>query len=139
MPVVEQAESTINIGGKLLSGTLAGIIAAVALIQTVQIGGQPRQHLRSSVRIRELCADGGNRLIKICPLGIGTRNLLWRIVKAVIDGARQPFPFILRDLGNGILARKAYLGDQALIGLDHIGDGQPDLIILLTGILPLIR
>ena len=45
---------------------------------------------------------------------------------------------ILRDLRDSILTGETLLGDQALIGLYHIGNGQFDLGIPLAGIIPLI-
>ena len=45
---------------------------------------------------------------------------------------------ILRDLRDSILTGETLLGDQAFIGLYHIGDSQFDLGIPLAGIIPLI-
>ena len=88
--------------------------------------------------IRELCFNGGYCRIEVCTLGIRAWHIFRRIVKPVVNSPRQPVQLILRDLRDSVLAGESLLGDQALIGLYHIGNGQFDLGIPLAGIIPLI-
>ena len=138
MPVVEQAESAVHIFGKLLLCAADGIIETVTLVRPIQPGGQRRQHFRSLALILQLLLDHGKRIVIIRTLGIGTRNIVRRIVKTVIDGSSQLPTLIFRDLCDGILAGESFLRDQALILLDHIGDRQMDGIIFLEIIVALI-
>ena len=138
MPVVEQAESAVHIFGKLLLCAADGIIETVTLVRPIQPGGQRRQHFRSLALILQLLLDHGKRIVIIRTLGIGTRNIVRRIVKTVIDGPSQLPTLILRDFGDSILTRESFLRDQALILLDHIRDGQMDGIIFLEIIVALI-
>ena len=86
----------------------------------------------------QLLLDHGKRIVIIRALGIGTRNIVRRIVKTVIDDSSQLPTLILRDLCDGILAGEAFLRDQALILLDHIGDRQMDGIIFLGIVVPFV-
>ena len=138
MPVVEQAESAVHIFGKLLLCAPNGAIIAIILRQAVQPGGQRRQHFRSSILIFQLFFNSRDRIIKVRTLWIGTRDIVRRIVKTVIDGSSQLPTLIFRDFGDSILAGESFLCDQALILLDHIGDGQMDGIIFLEIIVALI-
>ena len=138
MPVVEQAESTVHIFGKLLLCAPNGAIIAIILRQAVQPGGQRRQHFRSSILIFQLFFNSRDRIIKVRTLWIGTRDIVRRIVKTVIDGSSQLPTLIFRDFGDSILAGESFLCDQALILLDHIGDGQMDGIIFLGIVIPFI-
>ena len=138
MPVVEQTKSAVHISGKLLSCAADGIIETVTLVRPIQPGGQRRQYFRSLALILQLLLDHGKRIVIIRTLGIGTRNIVRRIVKTVIDGSSQLPTLIFRDLCDGILAGESFLRDQALILLDHIGDGQMDGIIFLEIIVALI-
>ena len=138
MPVVEQAESAVHIFGKLLLCAADGIIETVTLVRPIQPGGQRRQHFRSLALILQLLLDHGKRIVIIRTLGIGTRNIVRRIVKTVIDGSSQLPMLIFRDFGDSVLAGESFLRDQALILLDHIGDGQMDGIIFLGIVIPFI-
>ena len=138
MPVVEQAESAVHILRKPILCAADGIIETVTLVRPIQPGGQGRQHFRSFALILQLLLDHGKRIVIIRALGIGTRNIVWRIVKTVVDGPSQLPTLIFRDFGDSILAGEAFLRDQALILLDHIGDGQMDGIIFLEIIVPFV-
>ena len=138
VPVVEQAESAVHIFGKLLLCAPNGAIIAIILRQAVQPGSQRRQHIRSLALILQLLLDHGKRIVIIRTLGIGTRNIVRRIVKTVVDGSSQLPTLIFRDFGDSILAGESFLCDQALILLDHIGDRQMDGIIFLEIIVPFI-
>ena len=138
MPVIEQAESAVHIFGKLLLCAADGIIETVTLVRPIQPGSQRRQYFRSLALILQLLLDHGKRIVIIRTLGIGTRNIVRRIVKTVIDGSSQLPTLIFRDFGDSILTRESFLRDQALILLDHIRDGQMDGIIFLEIIVALI-
>ena len=138
MPVVEQAEGAIHIFGKSLSCVADGIIGTVTLVRPIQPGGQHRQYFRSLALILQLFLDHGKRIVIIRTLGIGTRHIVRGIVKTVVNCPRQLPALILRDLCDGVLAGEAFLRDQALILLDHIGDRQMDAIIFLGIIVPLV-
>ena len=138
MPVVEQAESAVHIFGKLLLCAADGIIETVTLVRPIQPGGQRRQHFRSLALILQLLLDHGKRIVIIRTLGIGTRNIVRRIVKTVVDDSSQLPTLIFRDFGDSVLAGESFLCDQALILLDHIGDGQMDGIIFLEIIVPFV-
>ena len=138
MPAVEQAESAVHILRKPILCAADGIIETVTLVRPIQPGGQRRQHFRSLALILQLLLDHGKRIVIIRTLGIGTRNIVRRIVKTVIDGPSQLPTLIFRDLCDGVLAGEAFLRDQALIFLDHIGDGQMDGIIFLEIIVPFV-
>ena len=138
VPVVEQAESAVHIFGKLLLCAADGIIETVTLVRPIQPGGQRRQYFRSLALILQLLLDHGKRIVIIRTLGIGTRNIVRRIVKTVIDGSSQLPTLIFRDFGDSILAGESFLCDQALILLDHIGDGQMDGIIFLGIVVPFV-
>ena len=86
----------------------------------------------------QLLLDHGKRIVIIRTLGIGTRNIVRRIVKTVIDDSSQLPTLIFRDFGDSILTREAFLRDQALILLDHIGDGQMDGIIFFGIVVPFV-
>ena len=138
MPVIEQAESAVHILRKPILCALNGAVMAVILRQVIQPGSQCRQHIRSLALILQLLLDHGKRIVIIRTLGIGTRNIIRRIVKTVIDGSSQLPTLIFRDFGDSVLAGESFLRDQALILLDHIGDGQMDGIIFLEIIVALI-
>ena len=138
MPVVEQAECAIDVFRKLLFCPLAGIIVPVTLVHATQIGSQGFQHFRRLRLIRQLLLHGGNGVIVVHTLGVRSRHIVRCIRKAEIHRPCQPPPFILRDLGNGILTGEAFLHDEPFILLNHMGDGQLDLVVLLTTVLPLI-
>ena len=138
MPVVEQAESAVHILRKTILCAADGIIGTVTLVRPIQPRGQRRQYFRSLALILQLLLDHGKRIVIIRALGIGTRNIVRRIVKTVIDGPSQLPTLILRDLCDGVLAGESFLRDQALIFLDHIGDGQMDGIIFLKIIVPFV-
>ena len=138
MPVVEQAESAVHILRKPILCAADGIIGTVTLVRPIQPGGQRRQYFRSLALILQLFLDHGKRIVIIRTLGIGTRNIVRRIVKTVIDGSSQLPTLIFRDFGDSILAGESFLCDQALILLDHIGDGQMDGIIFLGIIVPFV-
>ena len=138
MPVVEQAESAVHILRKPILCAADGIIETVTLVRPIQPGGQRRQHFRSLALILQLLLDHGKRIVIIRTLGIGTRNIVRRIVKTVVDGSSQLPTLIFRDLCDGILAGESFLRDQALILLGHIGDRQMDGIIFLEIIVPFI-
>ena len=138
MPVVEQAESAVHILRKPILCAADGIIETVTLVRPIQPGGQRRQYFRSLALILQLFLDHGKRIVIIRTLGIGTRNIVRRIVKTVIDGSSQLPTLIFRDFGDSILAGESFLCDQALILLDHIGDGQMDGIIFLGIIVPFV-
>ena len=110
----------------------------VTLVRPIQPGDQRRQYFRSLALILQLLLDHGKRIVIIRTLGIRTRNIVRRIVKTVIDGSSQLPTLIFRDLCDGVLAGEAFLRDQALIFLDHIGDGQMDGIIFLGIVIPFI-
>ena len=138
MPVVEQAERAVDVFRKLLLCPLAGIIMPVALVYAIQIGSQGFQHFCRFRFICQLLLNGGNSVIIVRALGVRFRHIVRCIRKAKIHRPCQPPPFILRDLGNGVLAREAFLRDEPFILLDHMGDGQLDLIVLFATVLPLI-
>ena len=138
MPVIEQAESAVHILRKPILCALNGAVMAVILRQVIQPGSQCRQHIRSLALILQLLLDHGKRIVIIRTLGIGTRNIVRRIVKTVIDGSSQLPTLIFRDFGDSVLAGESFLRDQVLILLDHIGDGQMDGIIFLKIIVALI-
>ena len=110
----------------------------VTLIHAIQIGSQGFQRFRCLYLVRQLLLNGGNGVIVVHTLGVWSRHIVRCIRKAEIHCPRQLPPFILRNCGNGILAGEAFLRDEPFILLDHIGDGQRDLTIPLTGIFPLI-
>ena len=134
--MVEQAESAVHIFGKLLLCAPNGAIIAIILRQAVQPGSQRRQHIRSLALVLQLLLDHGKRIVIIRTLGIGTRNTVRRIVKTVIDDSSQLPTLIFRDFGDSVLAGEAFLRDQALILLDHIGNRQMDGIIFLESVVP---
>ena len=138
MPVVEQTKSAVHIFGKPILCAADGIIETVTLVRPIQLGSQCRQHIRSLALILQLLLDHGKRIVIIRTLRIGTRNIVRRIVKTVIDDSSQLPTLIFRDLCDSVLARESFLRDQALILLDHIGDGQMDGIIFLEIIVALI-
>ena len=138
VPVVEQAECTVHILSKPLFCTVDGIVIAITVCHAIQPRGQRRQHIRSFGLVLKLLFNDGNGIIKVRTLGIGTRNIVRRIVKTVIDGSSQLPTLIFRDLCDGILAGESFLRDQALILLDHIGDRQMAGIIFLEIIVALI-
>ena len=138
MPVVEQAESAVHIFGKLLLCAPNGAIIAIILRQTVQPGSQRRQHIRSFGLVLKLLFNDGNGIIEVCVFRIGARNFIRGIIETVVDGSSQLPTLIFRDFGDSILAGESFLCDQALILLDHIGDGQMDGIIFLKIIVALI-
>ena len=138
MPMIEQAERAVDVFGKLLLCPLAGIVVPVALVHAIQIGCQGFQHLRCLCFIRQLFLNGGNGVIVVRALEVRLRHIVRRIRKAKIHRPCQLPPFILRDLGNGVLAGEALLRDEPFILLDHVGDGQVDLAVPFAGIFPLI-
>ena len=138
MPVIEQVESAVHILRKPILCTADGIIETVTLVRPIQPGGQRRQHIRSLALILQLLLDHGKRIVIIRTLGIGTRNIVRRIVKTVIDGSSQLPMLILRDFGDSVLAGESFLRDQVLILLDHIGNRQMDGIISFEIVIPFI-
>ena len=138
VPVVEQAECAVHILSKPLFCTVDGIVIAITVCHAIQPRGQRRQHIRSSILIFQLFFNSRDRIIKVRPLWIGTRDIVRRIVKTVIDGSSQLPTLILRDFGDSVLAGESFLRDQALILLGHIGDGQMDGIIFLEIIVPFV-
>ena len=138
VPVVEQAESAVHILRKPILCAADGIIGTVTLARPIQPGDQRRQHFRSLALILQLLLDHGKRIVIIRTLGIGTRNVVRRIVKTVVDGPSQLPTLIFRDFGDSVLAGKTLLRNEFLIFLDHIGDGQMDGIIFLEIIVALI-
>ena len=134
MPVIEQAESAVHILRKPILCAADGIIGTVTLVRPIQPGGQRRQHFRSLALILQLFLDHGKRIVIIRTLGIGSRNIVRRIVKPVVDDSSQLPALILRDLCDGILAGKTLLRNEFLIFLDHIGDGQMDGIIFFESV-----
>ena len=85
-----------------------------------------------------LFLNHGKRIVIIRALGIGTLHIVRGIVKTVVDDSSQLPALILRDLCDSILAGESFLRDQALILLDHIGDGQMDGIIFLGMVVPFV-
>ena len=138
VPLVKQAERAVDVFGKLFPRLLAGIIVPVSLVHAIQIGCQGFQHFRRLRLICHLLLNDGNGVIVIRALGVRSRHIIRRVGKAEIHCPRQLPPFILRNCGNGILAREAFLRDEPFILLDHIGNAQLDFIILFPGIFPLI-
>ena len=138
MPVVEQTKYAVNIFGKLLLRLLAGIIVPVALVHAFQIGCQGFQHFRRFCLIRQLLLNDGNGIIVVHTLGVRSRHIVRCVGKAEIYRPCQLSQLILRYFCHGILAGEAFLRDKPFILLDHIGDGQRDLTVPLTGIFPLI-
>ena len=138
VPVVEQAESAVHILRKPILCAADGIIIAIILRQAVQPGSQRRQHIRSFGLVLKLLFNDGNGIIEVCVFRIGARNFIRGIIETVIDGSSQLPTLIFRDLCDGILAGESFLCDQALILLDHIGDGQMDGIIFLGIVIPFI-
>ena len=110
----------------------------VALVHAIQIDSQGFQHFRRFRLICQLLLNDGNGVIVVRALGVWSRHIVRCVGKAEIHCPRQLPPFILRNCGNGILAGETLLRDEPFIVLDHIGDGQRDLAIPLTGIFPLI-
>ena len=123
MPVIEQAESAVHIFGKLLLCAPNGAIIAIILRQAVQPGSQRRQHIRSFGLVLKLLFNDGNGIIEVCVFRIGARNFIRGIIETVVDDSSQPPTLIFRDFGDSVLTGEAFLRDQALILLDHIGDG----------------
>ena len=111
MPVVEQAESAVHILRKPILCAADGIIGTVTLVRPIQPGGQRRQHFRSLALILQLLLDHGKRIVIIRTLGIGTRNIVRRIVKTVVDGPSQLPTLIFRDFGDSVLAGESFLRD----------------------------
>ena len=138
VPMVKQAERAVNVFRKLFPRLLAGIIVPVSLVHAIQIGCQGFQHFRRFRLICQLLLNDGNGVIVIRALGVWSRHIVQCIRKAEIHCPRQLPPFILRNCGNGILARETLLRDEPFILLDHIGNAQLDFIILFPGIFPLI-
>ena len=134
MPVVEQAESAVHILRKPILCAADGIIETVTLVRPIQPGGQRRQYFRSLALILQLLLDHGNRIVIIRTLGIGTRNIVRRIVKTVVDDSSQLPTLIFRDFGDSVLTGEAFLRNEFLIFLDHIGDGQMDGIIFFESV-----
>ena len=138
VPMVKQAERTVNVFRKLFPRLLAGIIVPVSLVHAIQIDSQGYQHFRRFCLIRQLLLNDGNGVIVVHTLGVWSRHIVRCIRKAEIHCPRQLPPFILRNCGNGILAGETLLRDEPFILLDHIGNAQLDFIILFPGIFPLI-
>ena len=138
MPVVEQAESTVHIFGKLLLCAPNGAIIAIILRQAVQPGGQRRQHFRSFSPIFQLLFNNRERIIKVHTLWIGTRSIVRGIIEAAINKPRQLPTLILWDFSDSVLTRIPLLRDQALILLDNIGNGQMNGIIFFEIVVALI-
>ena len=134
MPVVEQAESAVHILRKPILCAADGIIETVTLVRPIQPGGQRRQYFRSLALILQLLLDHGNRIVIIRTLGIGTRNIVRRIVKTVVDDSSQLPTLIFRDFGDSVLTGEAFLRNEFLIFLYHIGDGQMDGIIFFESV-----
>ena len=138
MPVVEQTKSAVHIFRKPILCAADGIIETVTLVRPIQPGGQRRQHIRSFGLVLKLLFNDGNGIIEVCVFRIGARNFIRGIIETVIDGPSQLPTLIFRDLCDGILAGESFLRDQALILLDHIGDGQMDGIIFLGMVVPFV-
>ena len=138
MPVIEQAKLTVYIGIKLKMSFMDKFIVAVIFLHFTQPGIQCVHEPHCSGLILQFFFNQRYRLIIIHTHVIGTRHIVRCIVQAGVNGPRHLSPLILWDLCDGILAGESFLCDQALILLDHIGDGQMDGIIFLEIIVALI-
>ena len=136
--MVEQAESAVHILRKPLFCAADGIEIPVILRQAIQPGSQCRQYFRCFGLIQKLLLNDRNGIVEVYVFRIGARNFIRGIIETVVNCLRQLPALIFRDLGDGVLAGEAFLRDQALIFLDHIGDGQMDGIIFLGIVIPFI-
>ena len=138
MPVIEQAELTVYIGIKLKMSFMDKFIVAVIFLHFTQPGIQCVHEPHCSGLILQFFFNQRYRLIIIHAHVIGTRHIVRCIVQTGVNGPRHLSPLILWDLCDGILAGESFLRDQALILLDHIGDGQMDGIIFLGIVVPFV-
>ena len=138
MPVIEQAELTVYIGIKLKMSFMDKFIVAVIFLHFTQPGIQCVHEPHCSGLILQFFFNQRYRLIIIHAHVIGTRHIVRCIVQAGVNGPRHLSPLILRDLCDGVLTGESFLRDQALILLDHIGDGQMDGIIFLGMVVPFV-
>jgi len=138
VPVIEQAELTVYIGIKLKMSFMDKFIVAVIFLHFTQPGIQCVHEPHCSGLILQFFFNQRYCLIIIHAHVIGTRHIVRRIVQTGVNGPRHLSPLIFWDLCDGILAGEAFLRDQVLILLDHIGDGQMDAIIFLETVVPFI-
>ena len=138
MSVMEQAELTVYIGIKLKMSFMDKFIVAVIFLHFTQPGIQCVHEPHCSGLILQFFFNQRYRLIIIHAHVIGTRHIVRCIVQTGVNGPRHLSPLILRDLCDGILTGESFLRDQALILLDHIGDGQMDGIIFLETVVPFV-
>ena len=138
VPVIEQAELTVYIGIKLKMSFMDKFIVAVIFLHFTQPGIQCVHEPHCSGPILQFFFNQRYCLIIIHTHVIGMRHIVRCIVQAGVNGPRHLSPLIFRDLCDGILAGESFLRDQALILLDHIGDGQMDGIIFLGMVVPFV-